>query len=469
MVFSVRGVTVERKPQFKSDGVYHATINGHRFHLRRKDPIKDNFLWIDGQQPPLVLDQTAAEFVTHLIDAMWLYQQGDGDESDAVVNYVVTKMSQKYVKRFALGSRLVTRERIMADLNRIFGTLMSIAEGACPLEAGLDSKEITYGKWIAPARMDLAITYRCNLGCQKCYVGDKKINQELSAKEWLKVYEILWKVGIPQVVFTGGEPTLREDIVELINEAHEFVTGLVTNGTRLNELAEKLRGASLDYAQVTVESWDSATHDAITCVSGSHHRTTSGLRKALGVGLQVVTNTTLSKINAGGFTQTIQWLHDLGIKHVACNTLICSGAGISHKKENGLSDDELKKVLLQACETAERLGVNFQWYSPTCYHQGVNPIDLGFGIKSCSAATHNMTIQPDGTVLPCQSWPESVGNILKDDWASIWQHPTCVKLRKHLFIPEECHGCEYEESCGGGCPLDNAARKRNQAEKEGTE
>ncbi len=78
----------------------HATINGHRFHLRRKDPTKDNFLWIDGRQPPIVLDRTAAEFVSHLIDAMWLYQQGDGDESQAVIDYVVGKMAEKYSRGF---------------------------------------------------------------------------------------------------------------------------------------------------------------------------------------------------------------------------------------------------------------------------------------------------------------------------------------------------------------------------------
>ncbi len=456
---------MERKPHFRDDGIRHATINGHRFHLRRKDPIGDSFLWIDGQQPALVLDETAAEFVSHLIDAMWLCQQGDGDESQAVIDYVINKMSQKYVRKFALGKKLVTKEKISTDLNRIFGTLMSIAQGACPVEAGLNPKEITYGKWIAPARMDLAVTYRCNLGCQKCYVGDRKVSRELTTAEWIKVYETLWKLGIPQVVFTGGEPTLREDIVELVSQADEFVTGLVTNGTKLSELAESLKAASLDYIQVTIESWDAKIHDSATCVSGSHEKTVAGIKKVLDIGLQVMTNTTLSKINAGGFGQTIKWLNGFGIKNLACNTLICSGEGIRHKEENGLSDAELKKVLTQACEVADRLEMNFQWYSPTCYHQGVNPIDLGFGIKSCSAAAHNMTIQPDGTVLPCQSWPDWVGNILKDDWASIWQHPTCVKLRDHLFISKECQSCEYEKNCGGGCPLDKSPRRRSEAGK----
>jgi radical SAM protein with 4Fe4S-binding SPASM domain len=452
---------VERKPQFRSDGVLHATINGHRFHLRRKDPTRDNYLWIDGRQPPIVLDQTAAEFVSHLIDAMWLYQQGNGDESQAVIDYVVDKMAERHSRGLVPWGGRVKRERILADLHRVYGTLMKVAESACPVEAGLGPKELMYGKWTAPARMDLAITYRCNLGCEKCYVGDRRSGPELGTSDWVRVYDVLWKAGVPQVVFTGGEPTMREDLVELVSEADEFVTGLVTNGTKLEALAASLRDSSLDYAQVTVESFDPKVHDRITCTEGSHARTVAGIEKAMSVGLQVVTNTTLTKKNVASFIDTIKWLHGLGIKNVACNTLICSGHGTEYKKENGLPDAELRDLLEEACRTAEKLGVVFQWYSPTCYREGVNPVELGLGAKTCSAAAHNMTIQPDGTVLPCQSWPDPVGDILKDDWASIWRHPTCVRLRKHLFAPEECGGCEYEAVCGGGCPLDGTPRARS--------
>jgi radical SAM protein with 4Fe4S-binding SPASM domain len=455
---------MERKPHFRSDGVQHATVNGHRFHLRRKDPTEDNFLWIDGQQPPIVLDRTAAEFVSRLIDAMWLYQQGDGDETPAVIDYVVGKMATTYAAGFVPWRRRIKRERILADLNRLFGNLMKMAEGACPVDLGLGPRELKYGQWIAPARMDLAVTYRCNLGCGKCYVGERPAGRELSTAEWLRVYEILWAAGIPHIVFTGGEPTLRDDLVELVGQADEFVTGLVTNGTRLSELARALRDASLDYAQVTVESFDPNVHDRITCAEGSHAATVAGIEKALGVGLQIVTNTTLTKTNVASFAETIRWLHGLGIKNAACNTLICSGRGVEYKKDAGLDDRELREALTAGCRIAESLGMSFQWYSPTCYHEGTNPIELGLGLKTCSAAAHNMTVQPDGTVLPCQSWPDSVGNILTDDWASIWRHPTCVKLRKHLFAPDECEGCEYESSCGGGCPLDESPRSRGQGE-----
>lgn len=455
---------MERKSHFRSDGVHHATIDGHRFHLRSADPSSESYLWIDGRQPPLVLDRTATRFVVHLVDAMWRFQQGDGDESRAVIDYVVDRMASEHSGGVLPWRGRLSRERIAADLDRLFATLMRVADGGCPVDAGLDPREVRYAGWIAPARMDLAITYRCNLSCGKCYVGERAVGRELDTAEWLRVYERLWSAGVPQVVFTGGEPTLREDLLTLVSEADEFVTGLVTNGTRLRELAEPLRDASLDYAQVTVESFDPRVHDRVTRVDGSHAATAAGIEKALGVGLQVVTNTTLTKENAATFVETIRWLGRIGVRTVACNTLICSGRGVRHRRESGLDDDASAALLRAGRDAAREIGVTFQWYSPTCYREGVNPLELGLGIKTCSAAAHNMTVQPDGTVLPCQSWPDAVGDILKDDWRSIWEHPTCKKLRAHLLMPAECRGCEHELLCAGGCPLDTSPRRAGKTE-----
>ena len=343
---------------------------------------------------------------------------------------------------------------------------MQVAQGGCPAEMGLPAMPLQHASWTAPARMDLAITYRCNLRCPKCYLPDINTMSELATNNWKIVLDKLWRIGIPQVVFTGGEPTLRDDLLELIDAASHFVTGLVTNGTKLRELAVPLHEASLDYAQVTIESADADIHDHLTTVIGSHELTTAGIIAAHAAGLQVVTNTTLTKENAPGFVQTLRWLHGLGIRNIACNTLICSGRGVRYKEEQGLADDDLEVILREACTVATELDVVLQWYSPTCYTQGINPLELGFGAKSCSAAAHNMTVQPDGSVLPCQSWPETVGNILTDDWPAIWNHPICRKLREREQMSEVCHDCVYVHSCGGGCPLDTTPRQTT-ANEEG--
>ena len=183
--------------------------------------------------------------------------------------------------------------------------------------------------------------------------------------------------------------------------------------------------------------------------------TVQGIKKALQLRMDVVTNTTLTKENYRQFPALIRFGKELGLRTMACNALICSGKGHKAIQTQGIDEAKLKEVLLVAQQVAQEAGINLQWYSPTCY-QRLNPIELGLGIKACSAAQYNMTIEPDGRVIPCQSWiHEGVGNILTDSWESIWQHPTCVALRsgKYAERNEECLNCQYLADCGGGCPL----------------
>ncbi|MCJ7797663.1 MAG: radical SAM protein, partial [Thermoleophilia bacterium] len=236
--------------------------------------------------------------------------------------------------------------------------------------------------------------------------------------------------------------------------------------TRLADLARPLAGASLDYVQVTIESHQSEIHEMMVGKVGAHQMTVAGIEAALEVGLQVVTNTTLTQANASTFVETLRWLRTLGIKHAACNRLICSGRGNECREKSDLPDVELKNLLEAACAVAKEVGMELQWYSPGCYTLGINPIEMGFGAKSCSAAAHNMTIQPDGSVLPCQSWPEIIGNILNDPWGHIWSNPICRQLRNRELASPLCHTCDDFETCGGGCPLDPTLRRPERDGKE---
>ena len=172
--------------------------------------------------------------------------------------------------------------------------------------------------------------------------------------------------------------------------------------------------------------------------------------------LEVITNTTLTKDNLTIFPDLIEFGSALGLKMMACNTLICSGRGTCSKKDTGITPEELKTTLSQAQRVANQKGIKLEWYSPTCYKQ-FNPLEFGFGIKACSAAQYNLTIQPDGSVIPCQSWfKDKLGQILKDPWPQIWNHPVAVGFREKTYLKdrEECKQCEYLPQCCGGCPLE---------------
>ena len=78
---------------------------------------------------------------------------------------------------------------------------------------------------------------------------------------------------------------------------------------------------------------------------------------------------------------------------------------------------------------------------------------LRLGIKGCTAAYYNMCIEPDGQVIPCQSYYESLGGLLDSEWDSIWNHPLSLSLRERQNLPEGCQSCDFLVECGGGCPL----------------
>jgi radical SAM protein with 4Fe4S-binding SPASM domain len=423
--------------------ILHVTADGLRLHLRRGDP---GMLWINGQDM-LLLNDTAAKFIEAYIDVMQRHK--DKVEAGAFKQEIVKHMQKSYPH--------VPADVLTRDFDEIYGRLIDISKGACPeSEMSLETQETEPSKWTAPPRADLALTYNCNNNCYFCYTGGPRKVPELNTKEWKKVLAKLWDSGIPQVVFTGGEPTLRPDLVELVEHSQEFVTGLITNGRKLAPLAPALFKASLDYVQISWESHLPDIHDHMVGINGAWRETSAGIEAAIKSGLSVITNTTLTKDNLALFPEQVKAGAALGLKMMACNTLICSGRGTCSKQESGLTMDELKTVLTKALETANGAGVKLEWYTPTCYKQ-FNPVAMGFGVKACSAAQYNLTVEPDGSVIPCQSWfKDRLGNILTDKWKDIWEHPVARRFRDKEYMKDrkECLECEFLYQCYGGCPLE---------------
>ncbi len=170
--------------------------------------------------------------------------------------------------------------------------------------------------------------------------------------------------------------------------------------------------------------------------------------------MSVSINATLSKKNANELEKLIDFAQKLNVRYVSTNAIIKAGRGIIEKEESGLEEQELKNILEQAKAHAQSHNISFNWFLPTCY-KNVNPIELGFGQRCCSACSINMMVEPNGDVIPCQSWTQQkLGNILSNSWEHIWNHPIAKDIRNHRFVQNECKGCEYLELCQGACPLD---------------
>ena len=328
-------------------------------------------------------------------------------------------------------------------------------DGACPVcELDLETTAPFSAKPSAPYRMDLAITYRCNNNCSHCYNARSRHYPELSLEEWKRVIDRVWDQRIPHIVFTGGEPTIYPHLPELVAYAEQqgVITGLNTNGRKLADPAfvQALVDAGLDHVQITLESHDPAIHDKMVAAKGAWEETVAGVRNVLASPLYVMTNTTLLTHNSPTVKETLHFLGELGVPTVGLNALIYSGKG--EEVETGLPEEDLPPLLETAREITQAQEQRLIWYTPTQYCH-FNPLQLDLGVKGCTAALYNMCIEPNGDVIPCQSYYQSLGNMLQDPWQSIWENPLALSLRNRSDVPEGCLTCEFLPECGGGCPL----------------
>ena len=348
------------------------------------------------------------------------------------------------------------RQRLADDLETMITSLVAIARGQepeaeiAPLSLGEYAREMT-----APHRMDLMISamtrggqWHCNQKCLHCYAAGQPLSDtaELTTSQWKQVLDTLRRIGVPQVTFTGGEPTLRADLVELVDAAQWFVSRLNTNGRLLTpELCRQLCEASLDSVQVTLYSADPAIHNALVGAAGFDD-TVAGIRSAVAAGLSVSVNTPLCSVNSD-YTATLRFVHDLGVRYVTCSGLIPSGSALGTESQaTALTEQQLTDVLSAAVKTAEALEMEIDFTSPGWLkEETLRALGLTL-IPSCGACLSNMAIAPDGEIIPCQSWlsGKPLGNILNDDWDAVWQGERCAAIRAKSAKMEQL--CQLRES-----------------------
>lgn len=342
---------------------------------------------------------------------------------------------------------MTSKEKMRRDLEEILQALFDVAYGREPsVEIGAMSLKEYAPNMTAPHRMDLMVSamtdaggrWNCNLKCRNCYAAGQPQagGTELSCAEWKQVIDRCRKAGIPQLTFTGGEPTMRPDLPEMIGYARWFVTRVNTNGVLLTkELCRKLKEASLDSLQITLYSRDEAIHNHLVGAdlpgsSGNFQKTLQGLRNALEAGLDVSVNTPICRENAD-YTDTVRFLEQEGVGFVSCSGLIETGKASQDAALKGqLSVEELSDIVGAAAAYCGEHEMELSFKSPG----RADPKRLcraGLTIPACGACLSNMAVAPDGTVVPCQSWlgGVSLGNILTDEWKMIWNHPFCRKIR----------------------------------------
>jgi radical SAM protein with 4Fe4S-binding SPASM domain len=417
--------------------IFHYTHeNDHeksRIHLRI-DPDGSGTLIVNANRV-MHLNPTAAFMA-------WLILEGKTEE----------ERMRALVSRYS-----VSKKQAETDLSSFLFQLEELIrpDGACPIhELDLESVMPFSARPSAPYRMDLALTYRCNNDCAHCYNARERNFPELTTEQWKQILDQLWSLGVPHIVFTGGEATLRNDLPELIAhaESNGQITGLNTNARRLADAkyVQKLVDAGLDHVQITVESCDEQVHDEMMRAKGAFKQTIQGLKNVLATRLYVMTNTTMLRTNVQKIPDTLDFLAELRVPTIGLNALIYSGNGLT--VGTGLHERELQPVLDMAVKKTAEHGQRLIWYTPTQYCN-FDPTQSNLGVKGCTASLYSMCIESNGDVLPCQSYYYPLGNMLTHPWDSIWNHKLSVQLRERHGLPAKCEGCPVVSECGGGCPL----------------
>ena len=369
---------------------------------------------------------------------------GDKAMSDKDLEEIIAKTFKGVKKVFPR----VKDEVLKDDLYYYIGLFEAVATGEA-VDDGCETMSIgEYAKYMtAPHRMDLLVSamakegrWNCNQKCVHCYAADQKCaeEKELSTDEWKKIIKILRKQKVSQVTFTGGEPTMRKDVPELIKEARWFITRLNTNGVNLTEeYCQELRKAELDNMQVTFYSCDEEVHNRLVGAP-NYQKTLAGIKNAIAAGINMSINTPICRLNKD-YRKTLEFLHDLGITYVTCSGLILTGnAKEKESEELRIEGEELYEALRDAVQYAYANDMEISFTSPGLVSQE-RLAAMGLDVPSCGACLSNMAVTPSGNVVPCQSWlsDEPLGNILTDKWKRIWNDPRCKKIRENAAKEEQ--------------------------------
>lgn len=345
----------------------------YRMHLRIEP--NGNGILIVNASTILHLNQTATEYAYHLLHHT-PEQQAIDDISHRyrVDAYTALQDYKRFIQR--LQTLIET-----PDLDPI--TFLDF-ERAAP-----------YENPSAPYRLDCALTYRLPEGAPATAAPTKRVDRELTTAEWTHIIQAAWQFGIPHILFTGGEPTLRDDLPKLLQIAEENgqVTGLLTDGLRLSDPAylETLLQAGLDHALIVLNPEDPAAWQALAIV--------------LPTDLFTAVHLTLTAKNTHQTAVILQRLKELGANAVSIT------AESSH----------LTNHLEKARQRAAELDLPLVWDLPVPY-SALNPIALETAEDNLPNAVGRafLYVEPDGDVLPGQGINQPLGNLVTASLKQVW-------------------------------------------------
>lgn len=310
--------------------------------------------------------------------------------------------------------------------------------------------------------VQLHLTERCNLRCSHCYQTEARPSEmsfpEISSlieevsgllEDWRESYGIAFSSSFS---VTGGEPFLRQDIFEILEDLRirSFDTYILSNGILISRnVAIRLAEIGIKGVQISIEGPEDV-HDSIRG-AGSFSASLKGIRNLLDAGIEATLNTTLSEVNAHCFMDMIELASSLGVHRLGFSRLVPSGRGGTWLSK--MLKKEVVKDLYSNIFSLEIDGLNIVTGDPVA-SQFRNPAeeDVADPVPSggCAAGVSGLTVLPDGTITPCRRMPVPIGNVKRDSLREVWATSDVLNaLRDKSRYQGKCGSCAKWSACRG--------------------
>lgn len=293
--------------------------------------------------------------------------------------------------------------------------------------------DTAFNGWRVPFSTYFAVTDQCPYTCPHCSYG-KHIKGSLDTQKAIEVIEQIKSIGTITVGFTGGEPLVRDDIVELVKSVGDDTASVMfsTGYNLTGELAKELFDAGLDCMTIGIESDDAEEHDRTRGVSGSFETAMNAIDLSLNAGLYTAISTVASrdKLNSGMLGRLAELAKVQGVHEFRILEPIPTGS-LSEHDEEILTADETNQIALFHKKW------NRKGEGPAITSFAHLESDETFG---CGAGFHHLFIDALGNVCPCDLTPLKLGNVLEEPLYDIW-----CRMSQWFDMPR-C-GCFMKEIC----------------------
>lgn len=296
-------------------------------------------------------------------------------------------------------------------------------------------------------------TNACNMYCDHCYRDSGcRAEEELNTAEAKTLLEQIAEAGFKIMIFSGGEPLTRPDIVELVQYAAKLGLRPVfgTNGTLITvELARDLKAAGAMGMGISLDSLDVQKHNEFRRFPGAWEGAVRGMRNCRQAGLPFQIHTTIMDWNV----QEIENITDFAVAEGAVAHhfffLVPTGRAVSIETES-LRAQAYEETLTRILKKQQQVDIELK---PTCAPQFMR-IARQMGMKlrfarGCLAGTAYCIISPRGQVQPCAYLNIPLGDVRETPFDEIWRNNEVLQKLRTLEYQGGCGACEYKRLCGG--------------------